>query len=196
MHETMASIEASTMPTARRMPLREALLLGIYHMRLLNWWLFLLMFLGFLGSCGIFWLTVRSGNPGAIDRGNEFSRFVLETGAGLVAGLLSSFLVVGDPLLELMIATREGIYKVLGWRLLLTLLILLLCSSAYLTWSLSWRAAYTVPQTFFSVLFVWIAPVFTMSMLGLLGSLLTRNAPLGAVIAAVPVMIALFMHSD
>jgi hypothetical protein len=195
-HETLTIVDTYTIPVGGRIPLREVLLLGKYHLRLLNWWLFLLMFLGFLGSCGLFWLVVHSGTTTAVSNGNEFSRFVLESGAGLVAGLLTSSLVVGDPLLEVMMATRSGIYRVFGWRYLLTLSILLVCSAAYLAWSLAWGTIYTVPQSAFTLLFVWLAPVFAMSTLGLLGALLTRNAALGAVIAAIPLAIALFLHSD
>lgn len=195
-HETLTIVDTQAIPAGGRIPLREALLLGKYHLRLLNWWLFLLMFLGFLGSCGLFWLVMHSGTTVAISNGNEFSRFVLESGAGLIAGLLTSSLVIGDPLLEVTMATHSGIYRVLAWRYLLTLSIVLLCSAAYLAWSLAWGTIYTVPQSALTLLFVWLAPVFAMSTLGLLGALLTRNAALGAVIAVVPLAIALFLHDD
>ena len=40
--------------------------------------------------------------------------------AGLLAGMLASSLVVGDPLLEVIMATRAGIHGIVIWRALLT----------------------------------------------------------------------------
>ena len=37
-----------------------------------------------------------------------------------MASTLTSFLVVGDPMLEVMMTTHAGIYKVLAWRYLAT----------------------------------------------------------------------------
>jgi hypothetical protein len=183
-------------PTARRMSWREAFLLATYHTRLLNWWLFLLMLLGFAGSAALLWLEVRAGTPDAFGHGDELSRFVLESGAGLVVAMLASSLVVGDPTLEVTMATRSGIYRVLAWRYLLTLFFLALCCAAYLAWSLLLGVSYAPQQTPLFFLLLWLAPALVMSMLGILGALATRNAALGAVIAAIPLMAALFLHND
>jgi hypothetical protein len=183
-------------PTARRMSWREAFLLATYHTRLLNWWLFLLMMLGFAGAGALLWLEVRAGTPDAFGHGDELSRFVLESGAGLVAAMLTSFLVVGDSALEVTMATRSGIYRVLVWRYLLTLFFLAICSAAYLAWSLLRGVQFSPQQTPLFLLLLWLAPVLVMSMLGMLGALTTRNAALGAVIAAIPLMAALFLHND
>lgn len=197
MHNAISSaVEYNGVAASPRISWREAILLATYHIRLLNWWLFLLMALGFVGSCGVFWLTAHTGTPVALGRGNELSRFVLESGAGLVASTLASFLVVGDPMLEVMMTTHTGIYKVLAWRYLLTLVFLLIFSAAYLAWSLWYGTTYTSHQTILFILFTWLAPVLVMSMLGLLGALMTRNATLGAVIAALPLMADLFLHDD
>jgi hypothetical protein len=197
MHNVISSaVEYNGVAASPRISWREAILLATYHIRLLNWWLFLLMALGFVGSCGVYWLTAHTGTPVALGRGNELSRFVLESGAGLVASTLTSFLVVGDPMLEVMMTTHTGIYKVLAWRYLLTLVFLLIFSAAYLAWSLWYGTTYTSHQTILFILLTWLAPVLVMSMLGLLGALMTRNAALGAVIAALPLMADLFLHDD
>jgi hypothetical protein len=198
-HERAARNSAShadyaPLSVKQRLPVREAILLARYHLRLLNWWLFCLMVLGFLGACALLWLELRPGGPMSLGHAISLSQFVLESGAGLVAGMLTSSLIVGDPVLEVTMTTRAGIYRVLLWRYLLTLCILLLCSTLYLTWSLWNGVSYAVQQNALFILLVWLAPVLVMSMLGLLGSLITRNAALGAVIAAIPLMAAIFMH--
>jgi hypothetical protein len=190
------AVEYNGVAASRKISWHEAMLLATYHIRLLNWWLFLLMALGFVGSCWVFWLTAHTGTPLALGRGNELSRFVLESGSGLVAGALTSFLVVGDPMLEVMMATRAGIYKVVAWRYMLTLMFLLIFSASYLAWSLWYGTMYSTHQTVLFLLFTWLAPVLVMSMLGLLGALTTRNATLGAVIAALPLMANLFLKDD
>jgi hypothetical protein len=186
----------TTSPSIRHMPLREAWLFAIYQLRLLNWWLFLFMIIGFLGSGALFWLTVRNGGPAAMSKGNELSRFVFESGAGLIAGCLTSFLIVGDTLLELQMTTRAGIGKILTWRYLLTFFILAICSAGFLTWTRLFGTTYTQHQTLLVWLFMWLAPVLVMSMLALLFSLLTRNAPLGTVMASLPLIADLLFHSD
>lgn len=178
----------------QRIPLREAALLISYHLRLLNWWLFSLMALGFLGSGALLWLQLHIG--GAQDTRNavQLSQFIMEPGAGLLVGMLASSLIVGDSLLEVTMATRAGISGVTIWRYVLTLLILLGCSAAYLAWSLDNGISYAWQQSPLFLLLLWLAPVLLMSMLGLLGSLAARNAALGTVIAALPLVGELFFH--
>lgn len=179
----------------QRIPLREALSLLLYHLRLLNWWLFLLMSLSFLGSGCLLWLQLRAGSAQGLSQAADLSRFVMEPGAGLCAGMLASSLIVGDPLLEVIMTTRTGIYQLLIWRTLLTFLILLLCSAAYLTWSLANGISYARQQSALFLLLLWLTPVLVMSMLGLFGALITRNAALGMVIAAVPLAGSLFLYT-
>src|SRR5258708_39187178 len=103
MHNVISpAVEYSGVTASPRISWREAILLATYHIRLLNWWLFLLMALGFVGSCGVFWLTAHTGTPVALGRGNELSRFVLESGAGVCATSLSGFLVVGGSMFDMM----------------------------------------------------------------------------------------------
>src|SRR5260370_36643478 len=115
MHNVISpAVEYSGVTASPRISWREAILLATYHIRLLNWWLFLLMALGFAGSCGVFWLTAHTGTPVALGRGNELSRFVLESGAGFVAGTLTSFFVGGGSMAGMMVPTTAGNDKVLG----------------------------------------------------------------------------------
>jgi hypothetical protein len=187
-------LQYTPVSTQQRLPLCEAALLVFYHLRLLNWWLFLLVFLGFLGSCALLWFQLRVGNPQGSDSAAQLSRFVMESGAGLLAGVLVSSLLIGDPLLEVIMTTCGGIYRLLAWRTLLTFFLLLLSSAVYLLWSLGNGVSYASQQSPLFLLLVWLAPALVMGALGLFGSLLTRNAALGMVIASVPLMGALFLY--
>lgn len=173
-------------PAKSHLPLREGILLIFYHLRLLNWWLFLLTSLGFLSAGGLVWLQLHGGGSHSLSHAAELSRFVMEPGAGLLAGMLASSLVVGDPLLEVIMATRAGMHGIVIWRALLTFFMLLCCSAAYLVWSQFLGISYARQQSPLFLLLVWLAPVLVMSMLGLFGSLATRNAALGMAIAAIP----------
>jgi hypothetical protein len=184
--QSISLLQYEPIPAQRHMPWRESTLWIFYHLRLLNWWLFLLMLLSFLGAGGLVWLQLHTGGSQGLSRTSELSRFVMEPGVGLLAGILTSSLLVGDPLLEVMMATRSGMYGVLTWRYLLTFFILLLCSTAYLAWSLGNGISYARQQSPLFLLLVWLAPVLVMSMLGLFGSLATRNTALGMVIATIP----------
>ncbi len=188
------TVQYTPVAARQRISLREVALLIFYHLRLLNWWLFLLMALSFLGAGGLVWLQLHAGASQVLSRAAELSRFVMEPGAGLLAGMLASSLIVGDPLLEVMMATRVGMYGVLTWRYLLTCFILLLCSAVYLAWSLGNGISYARQQSPLFLLLVWLIPVLVMSMLGLFGSLATRNAALGMAIAAVPLAGSLLLY--
>ncbi|HEY7419617.1 MAG TPA: hypothetical protein VH593_30840 [Ktedonobacteraceae bacterium] len=183
-------------PTAerQRLSLREAALLILYHLRLLNWWLFVLILFGFVGFGAVVWLQLRIGGVQGTSNATELSLFVLEPGVGLFAGILTSSLVVNDPTLEVTMATPDGIYRVVAWRYLLTFFLLLLCSSAYLAWSLENRISYAQQQSPLFLLLLWLAPVLLMSMLGLFGSLVTHNAALGMAIATIPLAGSLFLY--
>ncbi len=180
--------------TRDRLPLREAALLLSYHLRLLNWWLFALMILSFLGFGFLTWLPLHMGSSQGLSQAMGLSRFVLEPGAGLLAGMLASALIVGDPFLEVTMATQAGIYAVAIWRSLLSYFLLLLCSAAYLAWSLANGVSYARQQSPLSLLLVWLAPVLVMGTLSLLGSLVTGNAALGLALAAVPLAGSLFLY--
>lgn len=179
----------------RHLPLREAVLLIFYHMRLLNWWLFLLIACSFGGAGGLSWLLVHADAVQGLRSATELSRFVMEPGAGLLAGLLAGSLIVGDPLLEVIMTLRGGLSGVLAWRSWLTFLLLLLCSVAYLAWSLANGISYARQQSPFFLLLVWLAPVLALSMLGLFGSLALRNAAPGFILAAVPLAGSLFLYA-
>ena len=190
-----ASLWQHTPVLARQhLPLREAALLLFYHLRLLNWWLFGLMALGFLGVGGLCWLQLHAGNAPDFSRAGELSQFSLESGTGLFAGMLASALVVGDPLLEVTMATRTGIWGVAIWRSILSFLSFLCCAAIYLAWSLGNGISYAKQQGPLFLLLMWLAPVLVMGMLGLLASLVARNAALGTVIAAVPLAGSLFLY--
>jgi hypothetical protein len=181
--------------TQRQRPWREAILLARYHTRLLNWWLVLLMALGFLGAGFLVWLPLHAGGAQGVSHAMELCQFVLEPSAGLLAAMLASSLIVNDPLLEVTMATRAGIARVVLWRALLTFLLLLFGSAAFVAWSLANGISYARQQSPLFLLFVWLAPVLIMGMLGLFGALLTRNAALGLVIAAVPLAGSLFLYA-
>lgn len=182
------------LPNAMRHRLGQRLALLRYHMRLLNWWLFSLTALSFLGVGALTWLQLRVGSPAERLAAESLSRFVMEPGAGLLAGMLASSLIVGDPLLEITLVTRAGISSVILWRALLSFLLLLLSSAVYLVWSLASGVRYAHQQTPLALALMWLAPVLVMGMLGLLGALFSRNAALGLVIATVPLAASLFAY--
>lgn len=192
--QSAASFRYTPTPAQRQRAWREALLLARYHLRLLNWWLLLLMALGFLGAGFLVWLPLHAGGAQGQSQALALSQFVLEPGAGLLAGLLASSLIVNDPLLEVTMVTRPGIYRLILWRGLLTFLLLLCCSAAFLAWTLANGISYARQQSPHSLLLVWLAPVLVMGMLSLFASLLTCNAALGLVIAAVPLAGSLFLY--
>ena len=192
--QSAASLHYAPVPAQPQRAWREVLLLARYHLRLLNWWLLLLMALGFLGAGFLVWLPLHAGGAQGLSQAIELSRFVLEPGTGLLAGMLASSLIVNDSLLEVTMATRAGISRLLCWRALLTFFFLLVCSAAFLVWSLIHGISYARQQSPLSLLLLWLTPVLVMGMLGLLGSLLTRNAALGLVIAAVPLAGSLFLY--
>ncbi len=180
--------------TQRRLPLREAILLASYHLRLISRWLFLLVLLGFLSCAGLCWLQLHSSAAQGASSALELSQFVLESGAGLLAGMFASSLIVGDPLLEVIMATRAGIFAIVLWRSLLTFFFLLCCSAGYLAWSLGNGINYASQQSPLALLLTWLAPVLVTGALGLFGALATRNAALGLVIAVLPLGGAHFFH--
>lgn len=189
-----SSLHYEPMASARRLPLREAILLLFYHLRLLNWWLFVLTLLGFLAAGFLTWLQMHLGGAQGASNALDIARFVLESATGLFAGMLASSLVVGDPLLEVSMATRPGVYSVVSWRAALTFVLLLVSSAAYLTWTLASGVNYVSQQSPLALLLLWLAPVLLMGALGLFGALVTRNAALGTLIAALPLAGAHFFH--
>lgn len=189
-----SSVQYAPVPVQQRLPLREAILLIFYHLRLLNWWLFLLILFGFSGCGVLVWLQLHAGGSQGLSHAIGLSQFVMEPGVGLFAGVFASSLIVGDPLLEMMMVTRTGMQGVAIWRFLLTFCVLLCCSAIYLAWSLGDRMSYAVQQSPLFLLLLWLTPVLVMSMLGLFGSLVTHNAALGMVIAAVPLSSSLFLY--
>src|SRR3954454_16651762 len=180
------SLRYSPSPAGRRLPWREAALLARYHLRVLNWWLFLLVLLGFAGAGVLVWARAHAGDAQALDDASSLARFVLEPLAGLFAAMLGSALLVRDPPLELLLATRTGASGVTLWRALLTFGILLLCSAAFLAWSLNQGIGYAQRQSPHSLLLVWLVPVLLIGVMGFAGSVMARNDALGAVLATVP----------
>src|SRR5215472_7694816 len=152
---------------------RESALLARYHLRLLNWWLLLLTALGFLGSGFLVWLQLRIGGSDGLSHAAGLSRFVIEPGAGLLAGVVGSSLIIGDLSLEVTATTHTGIVEVALWRALLTCGVLLLCSAVFLIWSLGNGIIYATQQNVLYLLLLWLAPVLVMGSLGLFGSLAT-----------------------
>jgi len=173
---------------------RESALLARYHLRLLNWWLLLLTALGFLGSGFLVWLQLRIGGSDGLSHVAGLSRFVIEPGAGLLAGVVGSSLIIGDLSLEVTATTHTGIVEVALWRALLTCGVLLFCSAVFLIWSLGNGIIYATQQNVLYLLLLWLAPVLAMGSLGLFGSLATRNAALGMMIAALPLAASLFLY--
>ena len=178
------------------MPLRERLLLVVYHLRMLNWWLYALMLLCFIGSGFIYWWTIRSGTPAAKSYGAELGRFVMEGGAGLIAGALTSFLIMNDPILELEITTGKGIMAVFSWRYLLTLVLLLFCSLLFLGWTFHFGTQYSNQQSVWFLISLWLTPVLIMSMIASLSAFLTHNGTMGTVIAAIPFIGDMLLHDE
>lgn len=178
----------------QHLSLREAALLICYQVRLLNAWLFFLMLLGFLASGALFWCWLRLPDAQGARLALTLSRFVLESGVGLLAGMLASALVAGDPLLEVSMATHGGVFRLVLWRSLLSFVLLLGCSAVYLGWTLLNGLAYAQQQNALFLLLLWLVPVLLLGMLGLGGSLVTGNSALGLVIAALPLAGELIFH--
>ena len=178
-------------PAETRRPWREAALLARYHLRLLDGWLLVLMLLGF-GTCAIV-VGVQSQSPHTTDVRNAagLSLFVLESGAALFAGLLGSALIINDPLLEVLLATRGGIVAPVAWRAALGFGMLLGCCAGFQLC----LAVAGLQQDFVLAPLTWLAPAVVMGMLGLFGSLLARNAALGAALAAAPLAGSLFLYN-
>lgn len=173
-------------PQRRRSRRRSIVLLLSFQFRLLNWWLFSLTALGFLAAGALVAMQLRIGGSLGESNAAVLSRITLEPGAGLLAAMLASSLIVGDPLLEVTIATRAGIGAVTLWRALLGMSLLLLCSAAFLAWTLALGIRYAQQQSALYLLLLWLTPVLLMGTLGLCGSLLTGNSALGMVIATMP----------
>jgi hypothetical protein len=168
------------------MPLREAALLARYHLRVLGRAPLLLILLGFLGFAILLWFQAHD-----LRIGLELSLFVLEPFAALIAAMIGSALIINDPDLELLITTRTELVTLVIWRWLLSFIPLLICSTTFLIWSLANGIEYTASK----IPLIWLAPVLVMSMLGLLGSLLTRSATLGMTLAALPWAGSLFLST-
>lgn len=192
---TALSLQYAPGTGLHRLPFREAALLFSYHVRLLNWWLFLLTLLGFLAAGLLTWLQLHLAGAQGESLALDLARFVLESVTGLFAGMLASSLVVGDPTLEVTMATRQGVSSVVSWRAILTFALLSCCSALYLAWSLANGVNYASQQLPLALLLLWLAPVLLMGSLGLFGALATRNAALGTVTAALPLAGAHFLHT-
>ncbi len=190
-----SSLRSIPATSSRHLPLREAALLLGYHLRLLNWWLFVLTLLGFLAAGLLTWLQLHLGGAQGAGNALNMARFLLESASGLCAGMLASSLVVGDPVLEVTMATRSGVYSMVRWRAALTFVLLLVSSATFLAWTLASGVNYASQQNPLALLLLWLAPVLLMGALGLSGALATRNAPLGTLIAALPLAGAHFFHS-
>lgn len=189
-----SSLRYAPVAGPRRLPLCEAVLLLGYHLRLLNWWLFVLTLLGFLAAGFLTWLQMRLGGAQGTGNALAIARFVLESTTGLFAGMLASSLVVGDPTLEVSMATRSGVSSLVSWRGALTFVLLLVSSAAYLAWTLASEVNYASQQSPLALLLLWLAPVLLMGVLGLFGALATRNAALGTLIATLPLAGAHFFR--
>lgn len=179
----------------QHMPWREVILWITYHLRLLNWWLFLLMLLSFLVTAGLAWIQLQAHSAQELSVALTLSLFMLEPGAGLFAGVFASSLIIDDPLLELLLTMQAGIYRVVIWRFSLIFCLSICCAAIYLRWTLANRMHYAYQQAPLFFLLLWLSPVLTMSMLGLLGALITRNAALGVTLAAFPLLSALFLQA-
>src|SRR5690348_10141659 len=94
--QSASSLRYAPVEVKDRLPLREAVLLLFYHLRLLNWWLFALVGLSFLGFGGLVWMQLQIGGSQGLSNAMGLSRFVLEPGAGLFAGMFASSLIVSD----------------------------------------------------------------------------------------------------
>ncbi len=170
---------------------RERLLLAFYHLRVLKPFSLLLIVAGFVGAGAVLWVITLNGRPISLSYGNEFSRFVMESGAALIAGISASTLIVGDSALEMLLASRQGIQHILMWRAIVSWLFLGILTAAFFIWSSILHIHYT-PHDSALVLFSTCAvPVFLLSMIALGGALLTKSSALGAVLAGLVLMIQL-----
>ncbi len=181
---------------SHRAALRETLLLVGYHLRLLRWRV-LLLSMSSMGVAGaICWLMVRNPTPLAFDQAHDFSLFIMESGIGIIAAGLASSLLIGDPGLELSLTLRDGVSRILLWRSLLILGLLLLVLTAFYAWTRLLGIDYGSKDQVRNLVLVWLTPILCLGTLGFTTSLLTRNLTLGATLAILPIMAELFAKDD
>lgn len=193
-HTPNSALQYRQVSQQSRLSLSDTFLIFRYHLKVFSSWLLGLIGFGF-GTCAIIlWLQLKKGDAESLGNAAQLSLFVLESGAGLVAGLLASSLLIGDPLLEIMMVTSSGIGKVAAIRLFLSFGLLMVYSTLYLVWSLINGVVYAKEQGLLFFLLLWLAPVATVGMLAFFCSLITRNSALGLVIGLVPLAGALFLQ--
>jgi hypothetical protein len=182
--------ERSTTSFSGRVTFPDMVALVGYHLRVLNWWILLLSMGGFVLGGGMVWFALHSGSAFSPSSVAGLSRFLLETGAGTIAGILGSWLILGDPALELLLVRRQGIGGIVVWRVLLLVLLLLLFSTGFLAWSLVLGVQYGAHPTLAWFFFLWLAPVAFLGTMGWILALLMRNASLGTVFIGLSVACA------
>jgi hypothetical protein len=154
--------------------------LWAYHLRVSH--PFLLFFLS--GSFIIAdLLLIPVVQSGVSYRISEFGNYVLETGVPLLAGILTSSTLMGDPVREMLICNRQGLRRIIVVRLFLSLALLAIFATTFLFWSLALGVRYTEREESLVQLFaLWLIPTFLASTVGLLGAMFTRSSALGGAI--------------
>jgi hypothetical protein len=174
----------------------ERILLSLYHMRVINWWLLLIVVGLFVLFGGVIWFTLHTNTPhtaNPVQYVTGASRFLLEAGAATIAGTLVGPLVLSDPMLELLLVSRGGIRQILLCRFLLVIFILFLTCVVYLAWSLALGVRYSRQESLLWFFLLWLAPVLFVSMLGLTVSFISHSAAIGAVFSGLLLTFSIFL---
>lgn len=157
--------------------IQKQLSLWSYHLRVA--YPFLLRFLigGLLITSLLLMLVVHNGND---EHNREFVCYVLESGIALVAGILTSSAVTGDPAREMLVCSQRGVRRIVWGRIILSLLLLACTATCFLLLSLTLRIHYSTHDTLILLFALWLIPSFLSSMIGLLGAMLTKSSALGS----------------
>ncbi|GCE49889.1 hypothetical protein EI42_06114 [Thermosporothrix hazakensis] len=165
--------------------------LAWYHLRVMRWYVLFLVLLGFVGAALVLRLMVWIHYP--LIYQYELCRFVLEAGAGLIACMLGSTVLVNDPALELLIASRVGCWKIILGRVLLIWLILGVMNACFVGWTYALGLHYSSSDTPWRLFCMWFVPTWLFTLLALIASLFSRHSAMGGVLGALLLLLELLM---
>jgi hypothetical protein len=157
----------------------------------MRWFILFLVVLSFVASGLILWIMTVIHYP--ILYRDELSRFILESGAGLIACMLGSTLLVNDAALELLLASRQGCWKIVIERTLLLWIILSVIAVCFVGWTSALGIQYSSYDTPWRLFCMWFVPTWLFTMLSLMASLLAKNSSMGGVLSGILLLLELIM---
>ncbi len=174
-----------------RAGVRDLLLLARYHLRVMQWPVWLLIAFCFLVAGAILWLMRQIHYPVMYQQ--ELSRFILEPGAGLIACMVGGALLVNDPALELLLVAHQGIRPTFMLRVSIAWLMLGVPAALFALWSLRLGTDYFHSFSWWRMFCLWFIPTWLCTQLSFFAALLTRQARMGGVIGGSLILLELFM---